>query len=71
MDRTGWLLGVGVEYAFLGNWSAKLEYNYMDMGSKAGDADHLGGLAVTPANVDLTVQTIKAGINYRFNWGRF
>ena len=28
------MLGVGVEYAFLGNWSAKLEYNYMDMGSK-------------------------------------
>jgi len=70
-DRTGWVLGVGVEYAFLGNWSAKLEYNYMDMGSKAVTLTTLGGLAVTPANVDLTVQTIKAGINYRFNWGRF
>ena len=33
-DRTGWLVGLGVEYAFAGNWTAKLEYNYMDMGSK-------------------------------------
>ena len=28
--HTGYLAGVGVEYAFLGNWSAKLEYNYID-----------------------------------------
>ena len=70
-DRTGWVLGAGVEYAFLGNWSAKLEYNYMDMGSKPVTLTTLGGLVVTPANVDLTVQTIKAGINYRFGWGGF
>jgi outer membrane immunogenic protein len=71
VDRSGWVLGVGVEYAFMGNWSAKLEYNYMDMGSKAVTLTTLGGLVVTPANVDLTVQTIKAGLNYRFNWGRY
>jgi outer membrane immunogenic protein len=71
VDRSGWLLGVGLEYAFMGNWSAKIEYNYMDMGSKAVTLTTTGGLAVTTANVDLTVQTIKAGVNYRFNWGRY
>ena len=30
--HTGWLAGVGAEYAFLGNWSAKLEYNYINFG---------------------------------------
>ena len=25
----GLLIGVGMEYAFLGNWSAKIEYNYI------------------------------------------
>ena len=45
----------------LGNWSAKIEYNYMDMGSKAVTLTTTGGLVVTPANVDLTVQTVKAG----------
>ena len=28
----GWTAGVGVEYAFLGNWTAKLEYLYVDLG---------------------------------------
>ena len=30
--RWGWMLGGGIEYAFAGNWSAKVEYNYMDFG---------------------------------------
>ena len=71
VDRTGWLLGIGLEYAFLDNWSAKIEYNYMDMGTKNVVLATAGGLVATPANVDLTVQTIKVGINYRFNWGHF
>jgi outer membrane immunogenic protein len=66
IDRTGWVFGVGLEYAFLGNWTAKIEYNYLDMGSKALTLTTVGGLAVTPANVDLTIQTVKAGINYKF-----
>ena len=32
--RTGWLVGVGIEYAFHPNWSAKIEYNYMDFGTQ-------------------------------------
>ena len=27
--KWGWMLGVGVEYAFFDNWSAKIEYNYL------------------------------------------
>jgi outer membrane immunogenic protein len=66
VDRSGWLIGVGLEYAFLGNWTAKIEYNYMDMGSKDVTLTVVGPIVVTPANVDLTLQTVKAGINYRF-----
>ena len=41
VDRNGWVIGAGIEYAFAGNWTAKLEYNYFDMGSKLVDAgDH-------------------------------
>ena len=28
----GWTFGAGLEYAFLGNWTAKLEYLYVDLG---------------------------------------
>jgi outer membrane immunogenic protein len=69
VDRNGWLLGAGIEYAFAGNWTAKLEYNYFDMGSKLVTLATTGGLVVVPANIDLTVQTVKLGVNYKFNWG--
>ena len=32
-DRVGWTAGAGLEYAFLGPWSAKIEYLYADLGS--------------------------------------
>ena len=31
--RVGWTAGGGVEWMFLPNWSAKLEYLYYDLGS--------------------------------------
>ena len=37
-NQFGWTVGAGLEYAFLGNWTAKLEYLYVDLGSfNAGD----------------------------------
>jgi outer membrane immunogenic protein len=33
--RTGLMIGAGVEHAFLTNWSAKLEYNYMDFDTES------------------------------------
>jgi opacity protein-like surface antigen len=31
--KVGWTAGVGVEYAFMGAWSVKLEYLYVDLGT--------------------------------------
>src|ERR1700735_1566524 len=30
--RTGYAVGAGAEYSFAPNWSAKLEYQYLDLG---------------------------------------
>src|SRR5215467_2030360 len=54
---SGWIVGVGTEYAFRNNWSAKIEYNHLDFGSD-------GGTFITGNSV--TVDTVKAGVNYRF-----
>jgi len=70
--RTGFMIGAGIEYGFLSNWSAKLEYNYMDF-----DTDSLGFVINCDChrhsdvlNVDITqrIHLIKFGINYRFGW---
>jgi outer membrane immunogenic protein len=60
----GWMVGAGLEYGFTPNWSAKIEYNFMDFDLD----DHrftLGGFN-SRFDHDLDVHVIKFGINYRF-----
>jgi outer membrane immunogenic protein len=37
--RVGWTVGVGVEWAFAGNWTTKVEYDYIlrETAHKSGD----------------------------------
>lgn len=67
-NRTGWLLGVGLEYGFWTNWSTKLEYNYLNFSSIEENLNTGGGLTATTANVKLNTHLLKFGVNYRFNW---
>jgi outer membrane immunogenic protein len=62
------MLGAGLEYAFLGNWSAKLEYNYLMFNAITPTFTTTGGLAVIgTASIKANTQILKAGLNYRFN----
>lgn len=61
--RNGWTIGGGLEYGFTPNWSAKLEYNYLDFG-KDSIAAPIG------VQADTQVHLFKAGLNYRFDWGK-
>jgi outer membrane immunogenic protein len=68
--RTGWLAGAGVEYAFWQNWSARLEYNYMDFGTRRVnfiDPGAPAGTPTTPFDIRQRVQTLTLGVNYRFS----
>jgi outer membrane immunogenic protein len=67
--RTGWMFGTGVEYAFYGNWSAKVEYDYLDFGTKSVAFPGLTGFDPQFAGTAVDrqrVQLVKFGINYRF-----
>ncbi len=64
-DRTGYLVGGGVEWAFLRNWSAKLEYNYLDFGTDTVTRNTSTG-ETNLRDVKLDMNVFKAGINYRF-----
>jgi outer membrane immunogenic protein len=73
-DRFGYVVGAGVEYALWGGWSAKVEYDFMDFGTKNVDfplsGPAIGGGLTVHTFVDdqERVQLIKAGLNWRFNW---
>jgi high affinity Mn2+ porin len=60
--QTGWTAGAGVEFAVSGNWSAKVEYDYIDLSRRMYD---LGGFGLPGVNVDPRIHLAKLGLNYR------
>jgi high affinity Mn2+ porin len=62
--QTGWTAGAGVEFAVSGNWSAKLEYDYIDLARRTYDLSSFG---LPSVNVDPRVHLFKLGLNYRFS----
>ena len=66
--KVGWTAGAGAEWMFARNWSAKLEYLYLDLGSDSA----IGNVTpVTGAQVGYTWHTreniARVGVNYHFN----
>lgn len=63
--RFGWTAGAGAEYAFRNNWSASIEYNYVDLGAK-NEPFGVGVGLVLSHNAKTDLHLVKAGLNYRF-----
>jgi outer membrane immunogenic protein len=63
----GWTAGAGLEVGLTGNWSAKAEYLYVDLG-KFNCGTACNGLPTD--NVSMHDNVVRAGVNYRFDWGR-
>jgi outer membrane immunogenic protein len=63
-DKNGYTVGAGLEYMFAQNWSGKIEYQYFDFGNTTF-VDGIG----TAYDVKNDQHTVKAGLNYRLNWG--
>ncbi|OKO88777.1 cell envelope biogenesis protein OmpA [Bradyrhizobium sp. NAS80.1] len=61
--QTGWTAGLGLEYAVSGNWTAKAEYEYVDLSRRTYDLSSFGfgNLAVEPR-----IHLFKLGLNYQF-----
>jgi outer membrane immunogenic protein len=67
--RWGWMVGGGIEWGITENWSAKIEYNFMDFREDTFRFLAPGGAFFADARIDQQMHVVKAGINYRFNWG--
>jgi outer membrane immunogenic protein len=59
--RSGWTVGGGVEWMFLPNWSAKLEYLFIDVGDRT--FTDLNGNSL---DVKLQENVVRVGVNYHF-----
>ncbi|PDT78133.1 carbohydrate porin [Bradyrhizobium sp. C9] len=60
--QTGWTVGAGAEFALSGNWTAKLEYDYVDLSRRTLGLDDFGmpGVAIDPR-----LHLLKFGLNYQ------
>jgi outer membrane immunogenic protein len=70
--RVGWTIGAGVEGAIGGNWTAKLEYLYIDLGNISGSfvipvVAPSGNFVTASYNSHVTDNVLRVGVNYR--WG--
>jgi len=83
-DRWGWMAGIGVEFGLTNNLSAKIEYDYLDFGSKnvtlkggasgscSGECEGIDNFSNTfnrNFRINQTIQMVKLGLNYRLDWG--
>jgi outer membrane immunogenic protein len=62
--RAGWTVGGGVETAITRNWTLKVEYLYVDLGSR----QMFNVVPSVPETVSFTANIIRAGINYKFGY---
>ena len=60
--RFGWTAGGGLEYAFMGAWSAKVEYLYVDLGKASCNAASCGSAPTSRSRP----ASCAAGVNYHF-----
>lgn len=60
--HSGWTVGGGLEYMFVPNWSAKVEYMFADY----SNAKYLTNFVPGGIGLGATVNTVKAGVNYHF-----
>jgi outer membrane immunogenic protein len=74
--QVGWTAGGGVEWMFVPNWSAKVEYHYYDLGTVtqnyglvgANTAANLNAAFAGQARARVNGNIVRAGVNYHFNW---
>jgi outer membrane immunogenic protein len=66
--RLGYVVGAGFEYAITHNWSAFIEYNYMNFGSHHVEFTGENG-GIFPELIKQQLEVVKLGVNYKLDWG--
>jgi outer membrane immunogenic protein len=75
-SRWGWMVGTGIEFGLIDNWSTKIEYNYLNFSNTTATLTGTGcfangdcGSISRDFDIKQNIHVIKIGLNYRFGWG--
>jgi outer membrane immunogenic protein len=70
-NNFGWTAGLGIEWAFWNNWSARAEWDYIRLQNQtftvAATAPFFANDSIAINNRSINMFT--AGVNYKFGWG--
>jgi outer membrane immunogenic protein len=64
--NAGWTAGGGIEFAFAGNWTAKVEYLHVDLGDVSCTVGTACFVAGSGNTAKLTEEVLRGGVNFRF-----
>jgi outer membrane immunogenic protein len=64
--RVGWTVGAGIEGAIGGNWTAKLEYLYVDLGTVNNTFTVTPSTNLSSYSSHITDNILRVGVNYKF-----
>ncbi len=67
--QTGWTAGGGAEWLFLPKWSIKAEYLYTEISGNQQNWFWNPGFSLNNINNRTRFHTVRAGVNYHFNFG--
>ena len=67
--NAGWAGGAGIETRLCGNWTGKIEYLYVNLGSMTTNLNNQESMVplTTTFNSRITDQLVRAGLNYKFD----
>src|SRR5262249_50770654 len=66
--KAGWTVGGGIEGRLVGNWTAKIEYLYLDLGTVTTiPAPTPGATTAVAFNSRITENILRVGANYKFD----
>ena len=66
--RSGWTAGAGMEYALWRSWTLKLEYDYLEFGSRSLALTNIAtGAFAESLMLREKAHEVKLGLNYLFN----
>ena len=64
--RIGWTAGGGIETRLAGNWSARIEYLYVDLGDATETIAYPANSASFTTQTSFHTHMARVGLNYRF-----
>lgn len=65
---TGWMAGLGVQYALSRNWSTDFEYEHIGVGSVTVPFPAVALINTQNIGVKQSLDLLKLGVNYKFDW---